>query len=406
MEISPEEKAIFITDSSEWSLNNIYFGDEYEYIMSQVSEYMVELHYVNGEIPKSLEASYEIARRVVDKVLSQRTRGTLGENSRVNKIKPKEIIALEDILTDDTNQFDKLPSDIMEGFSADLFEDQTKLMEFISQKTDGLNLTQIEWFDMVMKDVVDRFRRYMTIYITQLSENFHSLVAEADGKGTSQFTDEQLEMLLRFTSSWRDLAKYKINGRRMLNFLGEKASVMKLESFKSNKEFYDDLLEILEHDKKKHVYWFHGTQSVVTAQMIMSEGLAMERQDIESTAYSEYQMDTVEKLLLYSRGFDKAIGSSAIVIVDQPIDENGRAQDIVEPIGDRKIGEFVQSGLSGFGAQGGPNFIVDPKYIVGFINKEQLRIEKNTKYYDYKKTKNTLLSQVAKQVNEKNKSPR
>ena len=138
----------------------------------------------------------------------------------------------------------------------------------------------------------------------------------------------------------------------------------KLENFKSDKEFYNALLEIMDHDKDEYTYLYHGTQSIEDAQSIVKTGLGMAVEDLDRTTYAEF---TPEALLLYSRGMASEIGADAVVIIKQPKNVN-----IVQPIGDTKI-NFLQSGLGGFG--NGPQYIIKPEHIVGFVNKRDHKIE-------------------------------
>ena len=111
--------------------------------------------------------------------------------------------------------------------------------------------------------------------------------------------------------------------------------------------------------------------------MIMKEGLGMMRESLSTTAYQEFSMDDV---ILYSRGFAGEIGSSAIVIIDEPCKDN-RKEKIVRPLGEGEKIHFSSSGLQGL--TGEPHYIVDSKYIVGYVDKENKAIIFNPRYYDY-----------------------
>lgn len=61
---------------------------------------------------------------------------------------------------------------------------------------------------------------------------------------------------------------------------------------------------------------------------------------------------------------------------------NGKPQEnIVKPIPSNYKINFGQSGLQGLNTTAG--YIIEPKYIVGIINKKEKKIEYNPKYYDY-----------------------
>lgn len=148
------------------------------------------------------------------------------------------------------------------------------------------------------------------------------------------------------------------------------------------RSFFKDFKNIMNHDKEKHNYLFHGTQDLESAENIMNEGLGMMRKELSATTYSEFSMDDV---ILYSRGFVGEIGRDAVVIIDQPIDDDGKKKDIVKRIDEDKEIHFAPSGLQGL--DGKPLYIVDSKYIIGFVNKRDKKIVYNPKYYSYDKCK-------------------
>lgn len=134
----------------------------------------------------------------------------------------------------------------------------------------------------------------------------------------------------------------------------------------------------MEHDKERHTYHFHGTQDLESAKTIMSEGLGMMKEKLSTTSYSEFTMDQV---ILYSRGFGGEIGKDAIIIIDEPTEEDGKKKKIVEPLSkDQKI-HFLPSGLQGL--NGKPKYVVNPQYIVGYVDKRNKEIIYNPRYYEY-----------------------
>lgn len=154
----------------------------------------------------------------------------------------------------------------------------------------------------------------------------------------------------------------------------------KLDEFYSDEEFFKDFKKIMSHDNKRHNYLFHGTQDIPSAYSILNEGLAMMSANLLSTTYPEFSMDDV---LLYRRGFFGEIGKDAVVIIDQPINEDGEPVIIVQMLEDDNNINFVQSGLQGL--NGKARYIVNPKYIVGFVNKRDKKGEFNPLYYAYYK---------------------
>ena len=151
-----------------------------------------------------------------------------------------------------------------------------------------------------------------------------------------------------------------------------------LEDFKSNPIFVSDLEVIMEHSKEESQYHYHGTQDLESAAQILKQGLLMTR-DLASTSYSEFTMD---ELLLYERGFGGEIGSSGIVIIDQPI-VDGKRTEIVEELKVNHGYSFVPSGLQG--PNNKPENIVQAQYIVGYVDKINRKVVLNPLYYDYQK---------------------
>lgn len=193
-------------------------------------------------------------------------------------------------------------------------------------------------------------------------------------------TDEQLCEYIKYINSFPKLNEYKTNGKRVGEKLIELAKQRKLEEFYSDKSFVEEFKRIMAHETKKHTYHFHGTQDLESAKSIMQEGLGMMRESLSTTSYTEFTMDEV---ILYSRGLGGEIGRDAIIIIDEPITEDGKAKEIVEPLqSDKKI-HFSPSGLQGL--NGKPEYIVNPQYIVGYVDKRNKAIIYNPRYYAYSK---------------------
>ena len=341
----------------------------------------------------------------------------------------------------------EIPEDLKD-FDPLYYKDDNKLKEFLKEKVKEMDSNDLETFLHNFTGIGgmnDSFREFMTQYIPTLINNIDTLYYEIDitptenniislndeelvedissdlsedeiwgtteiiededfdwiasgdweefneweNMGTTQnnvqdenteITDEELIDYIRYINTYPLLIQYKKSGIRIANKLIEYTQKLKLSEFYSNKEFYENLKKIMEHDKKKHQYRFHGTQDLESATTIIQEGLGMIREDLSTTSYSEFSMD---ELILYSRGFAGEIGRDAIVIIDNPIEENGKTKDIVEPFPKDKKIHFVPSGLQGLDS--GPNYIVDKKYIVGYVDKRNKKIVFNPRYYDYEK---------------------
>ena len=193
-----------------------------------------------------------------------------------------------------------------------------------------------------------------------------------------ELTPEKFKEFAEMVELFPKIGEIKENILCEINRLHEVVKQRKLEDFKKNPEFISDLELIMKHDKKQNEYHYHGTQDLVTAGKILKEGLLMTR-GLDSTAYSEFTMD---ELLLYQRGFGGEIGSSGIVVIDQPI-ENNKKKKIVEKLESKEGYSFVPSGLQGLNNK--PENIVRAQYIVGYVDKINKQVVLNPLYYDYQK---------------------
>ena len=199
-------------------------------------------------------------------------------------------------------------------------------------------------------------------------------------------TEENLRKYLKFINSAFELSEYHELGIKMRNYLYNLVNKKRLEEFYSNPEFCKDYDLIMSHDKKKNIYYFHGTQCLEDAGSIIEQGLGMMRSELSSTAYREF---TKDELILYSRGFGGEIGREAVVILDAPI-VDGKEINIVEKNDFQTELNFSPSGLQGL--DGKSNYIVKPENIVGYVDKLNKKVVFNPKYRNYKAI--TMLQQM------------
>lgn len=302
------------------------------------------------------------------------------------------------------NEIMDIPEELVD-FNPIYFKSEEQLQNYVNGKTESMTSEEIESFLIYFRGVngigglTDSFREYMTGYIPILAERIDQLEFESredeqaaddwelgnsddvgepiieysdgeeewadwegweDAEGDFEFqessgqdfsqvneedmkvTDEQLCEYIKYINSFPKLNEYNTNGKRVGEKLIELAKQRKLEEFYSDKSFVEEFKRIMAHDTKKHTYHFHGTQDLESAKSIMQEGLGMMRESLSTTSYTEFTMDEV---ILYSRGLGGEIGRDAIIIIDEPITEDGKAKEIVEPLqSDKKI-HFSPSGL-------------------------------------------------------------
>lgn len=190
-----------------------------------------------------------------------------------------------------------------------------------------------------------------------------------DGQEKYDISDENIIKYLKFINSLPHIIELKNNGTRIVGKLHELAREKKLAEFHADKDFMADFVKIMEHDKDKHIYYFHGTQCLEDAYSITKQGLGITRKEITSTAYSEFSIDDV---ILYERGFGGEIGHDAIVLIDVPLNENGEPKDIIERTPPHYRISFNPSGLQGL--NGKANYLIRPEHIVGFVDKRNKKI--------------------------------
>ena len=200
---------------------------------------------------------------------------------------------------------------------------------------------------------------------------------------TVELNKETLIECIKFINIIEPFVKYRKLGFNIINKLYELARQKKLEDFYSNEEFSAMFDLIMEHDKTKCSYYFHGTQCLEDAQSIIDEGLGMVQDNLQSTAYREFTKDEV---ILYERGFGGEIGRDAIVIIEIPKNSNGEELNIVTQLQDASSIHFSPSGLQGL--NGKPNYVVLPENIVGYVDKKNKQIVFNSKYKNYEQFSN------------------
>lgn len=231
-----------------------------------------------------------------------------------------------------------------------------------TSKTEENNLNNDE-FDSIDEDDFSSFDEFPKLEIS-----------DSNKEGKKEIEDEKLIEFLKFINASPELINCRINYEKESQILQLEYQKKKLEEFYSNEEFMKDFSKIMEHDSN-HRYWFHGTQCLEDAYSILEQGLGLMQEDISSTAYCEFTMDEV---ILYSRGFGGEIGRDAIVIIDMPV-INNKNQNIIEKINSDSNINFAPSGLQGL--DGKANYIIDKKYIVGIVDKQNKKIIFNPKYY-------------------------
>ncbi len=415
---------------------NDYFLNNLE---GAIEEGCIQSYHHNENSYKFSGAMYNLAKRILMQVADKR-------GLEYDKDATYDI---QDMVVEDED---------LKDFDVELYKDKDALKEYIDNKTKDMSFADVENLDFILGNIMqDQFRGFMASHmqtffkkmsetikeasaeeneqeyddvevfheddgleidfddfkvdensetaVIDINDNFDKLendntewdfvdfYEEAQEEPEKRLDDEELINLIKYFNSYSKIIEYKENGLENIKYLHELAREKKLEVFYNAPGFKENLDRIMEHDTEKHDYLYHGTQCLEDAKSIEEQGLGMMRNSVHSTCYSEF---TQENVILYSRGLFDEIGREAIVVIDQPKDENGKPINIVKKLNDSKSIKFVPSGLQGL--NGKQEYIIDSKYIVGIINKKDKKIEYNPKYYDYDRFNNKDTKKVDKDI--------
>ncbi len=279
----------------------------------------------------------------------------------------------------------------LNGLSIEHLKDSDKMNMYFRELTRNMSWKELGTLTDEFGFVIDGYRSFFAQYIPPLIDNTNTFYFDLGNEERikidtvfdepieikTDLNEEELKNYIKFINTLPKLLEYQSIGKDCLNKIAELYQQKKLEEYYSDEEFSTMFDMIMDHDKTKSSYFFHGTQCVEDAESILESGLFMTRDDIESTAYREFSKD---KLLFYSRGFFGEIGCDAIVIIDVLKDEMGREKNIVIPNTNYNV-PFTPSGLQGL--DGKPRYQILPENIVGYVNKRDKKIVFNPNYKNY-----------------------
>ena len=356
----------------------------------------------NEEVNADNELAWSLARRALEELAETR-------DLQVSR----EPFSLEEMLHGESDSLLEL---ISGGFDINLFKSKKDLINYLREQTRGMTAKEVESYASTFNWAVDTFREFIAEFTQKGADVVNQIIInnqptniwdEDVSNDASNIKNRENEIdnefvlrFIRFLISLPLIREYRKNGIDAGDALEEIKKQKVLEFFESDPQFSRDFERIMGHDKKTHRYWFHGTQCVEDAISILKQGLGMTREELESTAYTEFDK---EQLLLYSRGFGGEIGRDAIVIIDEPVGQN-----IVQ---EKKSGykiNFVPSGLQGL--NGDANYIIMPEHIVGFVNKRDRSVVFNPLYHDFARSnqnpENATLFELGKIVERMKKTPK
>ncbi len=181
---------------------------------------------------------------------------------------------------------------------------------------------------------------------------------------------EKIETWLKFLYSIAELSQSSKVLTDLINQIVKIKSQIKINKFHQNTTFCKAVNDVMNHNKEEFEYLYHGTTCIEDADSILKSGLFLAREDIYSTSFSEF---TPEQLILYERGFAGEIGSSAVVIIARPINQN-----IIKTINQNDSIEICPSGLQGLDIK--MNHLIPSKFIVGYVDKQNNRVVLNDSF--------------------------
>ncbi|MBR3511604.1 MAG: hypothetical protein IKN74_01420 [Clostridia bacterium] len=418
MKLTEEEKEYFRTEDDEI----------FNYISAYTEEGIIQSLFNDDEL---VRVTHAFLKKIVVKV---------AENRGI-EFDPEDKYDLDEVLRNMIHM-DEEDKELFEGFDAAFYKDENALKTYLENKVKDASPEDVEHISLFFGFLTDDFRKYLVDKTTYIRNNIDRIYEECgdereekedsgisfsdedwedwedteerdydedsgpviipiedddivwddDGWEDDEFDsptqeepkpepikDEQIVDLIKYFNTYSDIAKARENGVMMSRVLRDISDEKKVESFLSNPDLKKDLENFVDHDKKKHMYLFHGTQALDQADSILKQGFGMMQNDLTSTTYQEF---SIRDIILYHRGFGGEIGRDAIVVIDRPI-EDRKLKEIVQPKPKDKKIDFSQSGLQGL--NGKANFYVDTKYVIGYVNKRDKKVILNPRYYDYDK---------------------
>ena len=168
------------------------------------------------------------------------------------------------------------------------------------------------------------------------------------------------------------------------------------ERLLNNPKFMKMLDILMRHDHKAHEYYYHGT-ALENAEGIINEGLYLRSDSrLSVTAVREFEekglfahrgllpeeeLFEMEKSLLISYSRNSGRGEECVVVIDKPQQEESIVQKVEEADAPDIASEWICDK---------PKGVVDPKWIVGYVDKVNGIIVANPLYYDYDRIEEQL----------------
>ena len=290
---------------------------------------------------------------------------------------------------------------IPEDFNPHYYGDKRLLFNYINAKTSDISLEKLQCLYSTFKEMDDAYlsflqerieklkilleeipelekdkRKKELAFDTPVSYNWgddlywtevpgaedEDLIVKEEPK--RQLSDKELIDTIKFINTINELVNYRSNSLDATYALVNKIKETKLKSYYKDPEFINEVSNIMDHDVINHIYYYFLVSS---PENILEDGLRMFNGNINYDTKCEL---SVNDALLYDKDVT-SLTKNSIAIVDLPKGENGYPMNIITK-GEKD--EILDN-------------VIDPKFIVGYIDKENKGVIYNKNYYDYKKNK-------------------
>ena len=190
--------------------------------------------------------------------------------------------------------------------------------------------------------------------------------------GKSEVDKEILKAYTEFLISMPKYVKTREYLVSRASKLGEKRQQMRNEKFHSDETFIEEINKIIAHDSNSSEYLYHVPQTEEDAKKILEEGLYMFSDRMSSSTISEL---TTEEILQHGYGSNFQYFEEYVVVIDKPINA-----DIIEEIPEEKRNYInIMPRRPGL-VNKKPTHVIPSQYVVGYIDKEQLKVVYNPNY--------------------------
>ena len=149
-----------------------------------------------------------------------------------------------------------------------------------------------------------------------------------------------------------------------------KAEIMSFDNFYKNPDFINELNSIVNHEAG-HTFLYHATTDIDSANRILNEGLYAYSENLSSTTCPELD---VNQILSYGYGNGVNMYDRFVVVIDAPDGEEIIRK--MSPEEREKANIFPRR----MAVCDKPDYVIDSKYVVGYVDKLKMKVIYNPSY--------------------------